>query len=269
MKHHHLLAFCSKSTAALFMAAVLACASTGCHSTGYKKANVASQGLQYGAAEVQTEAEALQSTMQALDNLVNQPGSDLRPQFMHFSRSLDWLNACAKRTDATGKRIQKNNTAYLVKWDKEMQGMSYDYIRASSETRRKEVAGHLQALDKRFVEAQSAVQPLIDYLEDIRRALSTDLTVGGLDAAKPIVAKASDNASKLDTALASLGAELNTSGTQISSYVPESKTPRVATPAPTGSPSGTPVAEPSTNPAPAPAPAPVTAPDPGPRAEAK
>jgi hypothetical protein len=214
-----------KAAALLWSVSLIICG-TGCHSTGYKKADVAGKGLQTGAAEVQTESQALQQTMQALDNLVNHPAPDLKPQFVHFSHSLDWLNTCAKRTDATAKRIEKKNAAYLAAWNKQLSEMTYDYIRNQSEARKNEVTQHLEAVDQRYTEAQSAVQPLIDYLEDIRRALSIDLTAGGLEAAKPIVAKAGDNAGKLQTALANLAGELNDSGARISTLVEQHPTPQ-------------------------------------------
>src|SRR2546426_8215598 len=214
-----------KAAAMLWIVSLIICG-TGCHSTGYKKADAAGKGLQSGAAEVQTESQALQETMQALDVLVNRPAPDLKPQFVHFSRCLDSLNDSAKKTDATAKRIEKKNAAYLAAWNKQLSEMSYDYIRNQSEARKKEVAQHLEGVDQRYTEAQSAVQPLIDYLEDIRRALSIDLTAGGLQAAKPIIAKAGENAEKLQGALAKLATELNDSGARISTLVEQRPAPQ-------------------------------------------
>lgn len=213
-----------KTAATLWIASFMICG-TGCHSTGYKKADIAGKGLQNGAAEVQIESQALQDTMQALDSLVNKPAPDLKPQFVHFSKSLDWLKASAKKTDSTANHMKKKNAAYLEAWNKQLNEMSYDYIRKQSETRKNEVSQRLQAVDQRYSEAQSTVQPLIDYLEDIRRALSIDLTIAGLEVAKPIVAKAADNAGKLQTALANLAGELNDSGARISTLVEQKSAP--------------------------------------------
>ena len=61
----------------------------------------------------------------------------------------------------------------------------------------KEVAHRFETVSQSYQEAQTVVQPLIDYFEDIRRALNSDLTRGGLAAVKDIVGNADDNAAKV------------------------------------------------------------------------
>jgi len=58
---------------------------------------------------------------------------------------------------------------------------------------------------------------LVDYLQDIRKALSADLTVGGVDAMKPLVSNANTNANSVQTALAQAKTDLNSLSTQMSS----------------------------------------------------
>jgi len=75
-------------------------------------------------------------------------------------------------------------------------------------------------VNRRYTEARAATQPLISYLVDIRKALSNDLTTGGLEAVKPIVQNAEENATKVRTALARLTNELNDSSVQLASIIP-------------------------------------------------
>jgi hypothetical protein len=64
------------------------------------------------------------------------------------------------------------------------------------------------------------IEPLISYLQDIRTALSTDLTVGGIRSVKTLADNASQNAQKVQTALARLSDELYESGARMSSIGP-------------------------------------------------
>ncbi len=65
----------------------------------------------------------------------------------------------------------------------------------------------------------------MDYLQDIRRALRSDLTPGGLAAVKNVVTKADENAGKVQTALGRLATDLNASGTRMSSVVVQNAQP--------------------------------------------
>jgi hypothetical protein len=71
---------------------------------------------QVTAAEIQAESRAVEQTMGALKNLVNEPAVDLRLQFERFSSALDELLAAAKRTEASGKRMAEKSAAYFAAW---------------------------------------------------------------------------------------------------------------------------------------------------------
>ena len=71
--------------------------------------------------------------------------------------------------------------------------MNFDAIRERSEARKAEVFKHFEQVKRRYSEAQSTMQPLIAYLKDIRKALSTDLTPEGLKAMKGASENANGN----------------------------------------------------------------------------
>jgi recombinational DNA repair ATPase RecF len=157
--------------------------------------------------------------MNALDDLVNKPSGDLRPQFVRFSENLEHLIKAENRTQVTGQEMQHRHADYFALWDKQLATMSYEVVRQRSQERKTEVTNHFETVKNRYQEAQSAVQPLIFYLQDVRTALGADLTSGGLDSVKPIVSNAGQNAEKVKTALAQLSAELAASSTQMSSMI--------------------------------------------------
>ena len=189
----------------------------GCSSTGYDKSDAAAKSLRSAASEVQAQGRALDMTMTALNELVNKPSPDLKPQFQSFSASLDRLIDSAERTQRTGQRVQKKNAEYFEAWDRELAQMNYEYVRKSSEARKTEVTTQLATISQRYTETGEVVGPLVAYLEDIRKALRSDLTPGGLVAVKNVVANAQENASKVQIVLSQLAADLSVSGDRMSS----------------------------------------------------
>lgn len=197
--------------------ALAACLLTGCNSTVYQKSDVAAISMQKAATEVQIEGRAMDQTIASLKELVADSNGDLRPPFKRFSKSLDRLITTAQHTQDTGKRMQEKNAAYLQAWDQQLQTIDYQHIRDLSEARRAEVTNRVAAVNRRYQESQAAVQPLISYLLDIRKALSTDLTPGGLESLKGIVQNATDNVGKVQTALEALTSELTNSSARMTS----------------------------------------------------
>jgi hypothetical protein len=198
----------------------------GCNSTGYKQSDAAAYSMQTAAGEVQAESRALELTMGALKDLVNEPPANLQQQFKHFSASLNRLVAAAQRTENTARRMELKSAAYFQNWDKQLAMIDYEHIRNLSQTRRTAVTNTYETVHHRYQETQAVVQPLIAYLQDIRRALDADLTVGGLEAMKSVVVNADQNAVKVQTALAALASELNNSSTRMSSIVLQTAQPQ-------------------------------------------
>lgn len=194
----------------------LTCA-VGCQSHGYRKGDAAAHSLQAAAEEVQAESHAIETALETLNDLVRKPAPDLRPQFNHFSAALDRLERAAEQTERTRARIEARSADYFERWDRESAEIQFGIVREQSERRRAAVTDQFHALNERYVEAQGVVRPLISYLNDIRIALSVDLTPGGIEAVKGIVENANQNAQKVQTALATLTGELTESGTAMSS----------------------------------------------------
>jgi hypothetical protein len=196
---------------------IISLTAAGCKSTGYDKSDAAAQSLRSAAAEVQTQSRALEMTTTALSDLVNNPSTDFKPQFRWFSSSLNRLIASADRTDKTGKHMRKKSADYFEAWDEQLMQMNYEYVRKGSEQRKAEVSAQIEAVNARYDESGEVVRPLIAYLVDIRKALSADLTPGGLAAVRKVVANAQENAGKVQTVLSQLASDLSASGTKMSS----------------------------------------------------
>ncbi|HVV01426.1 MAG TPA: DUF2959 family protein [Verrucomicrobiae bacterium] len=199
---------------------------TGCQ-TPYSKGDAAAQSYRQASWEVQAETRDLKTTMATLNNLVDKPAADLKPQFEAFDAALYRLEADESRNAQAAGRIQARNTQYLQEWDRELSDMSFDAVRNRCAARKTEVTQHFDAVDKRYGEARATIEPLIDYLNDVRRALTADLTQPGLENIKPIVANANTNSHKVEEALQRLSTELAQTSASMSSVAYQ--TPQLGT----------------------------------------
>ena len=200
------------------LALALLCA-VGCRTTGYQKSDVAARSLQRAAMEVQTESREIDLTLAALNDLVNKPEADLKPQFQRFNSALKRLTESAEQTDRTRQRMEEKSAKYFETWDEQVASIHYGKVREQTDARRAEVTNRFHSVNSRYLEAQGVVWPLITYFNDIRTALSVDLTAAGLESVKGIVSNADENARKVQTALGRLSDELTTSGTALSSIM--------------------------------------------------
>jgi hypothetical protein len=189
----------------------------GCASTPYQKGDTAAVSLQNASSDVQGQSRALEVTMGSLDDLVNKPEPDLKPQFKRFSKSLDNLAGYARRNERSQARVRDKSADYFEEWDKQIATMNYENIRSHSQERKTEAINSFNSVNIRYRESQDAMGPLLSYLYDVRKVLDTDLTPGGIDAVKPIVSKARENADRVQLALGRLTTELASSGAHMSS----------------------------------------------------
>jgi len=192
----------------------------GCSTTVYKQGDRAADSAQAAAIQAQTESQALAGTMATLNNLVDKPAPDLRLPFQSFSASMEGLVATLKQGGVCGDHLVRSNAIFLASWSKDLTTITNADVRSRSEARRTEVSKQIDAATARYKQAQDALRSLVDYLQDIRRALSTDLTQGGVEAVKPLVGNANATTSKVQDALTQASTALTSLSTQMSSARP-------------------------------------------------
>jgi hypothetical protein len=189
----------------------------GCSTPVYQRGDRAADSAQVAAAQVQTEMQALAGTLTTLTNLVEKPAADLRPGFQAFSASLDGLIAAAQRGEVRAKQLARSNDVFFAAWDKQLTTISNVDIRTRSAARRNQVSTQFRTINDRYGEAREQLSSMISYLEDIRRALSTDLTLNGIEAVKPLVVDAGTTARKVQSDLAQANDDLAALSVQMSS----------------------------------------------------
>ena len=196
---------------------------SGCASTNYKRADAASASLRKASRQIDAENRAIDATLVALDNLVNKPAPDLVPQFKTYSACLDRLVAASKRAQAAADVAHQKSAEYFQNWDKETAAIKFEAVRDQSVSRKTQVSDEFNTVNQRYRENQAVITPLISYLQDIRTAVGTDLTAGGVQSVKSLAENAEQNARKVQAALARLSDQLFASGTQMSSFNPPEK----------------------------------------------
>jgi outer membrane murein-binding lipoprotein Lpp len=206
----------STSISAVMLASALL---AGCRSPGYVKSDTAAAHLQTAAGEVRGESKDIDAAMAALNDLVKRPTGDLKLQYRRFSEALDHLAAAASRAPARAASLKGKTAAYFETWDRELQGMSDDEIRKTSATRKAEVSAQCDITLQRYQQSEDALTPLLAYLNDIRKALSTDLTATGLQSAAESVMRAGERAATAQTGLAQSAGDLEAMGAKMSSIV--------------------------------------------------
>jgi len=186
----------------------------------YRQGDSTSASLHNAAMEIRAESGAIDVTLASLDNLVNNPGPDLKPQFARYSHSLDRLVAASKRAEKSAEVAKQRSADFFESWDKRAADIKFEAVREQSVSRKTQVSNEFNTVNDRYRENQSVIEPLISYFQDIRTALSTDLTVGGIQSVKTLADNAAKNAQKVQTALARLSDELSDSGMRMSSVGP-------------------------------------------------
>ena len=191
---------------------------TGCKSTNYVRSDATALRLDRTATEVRNTAGYLDTTIAALNDLLANPQGDLRGQYERYTITLSQFMAAAHLASSEVTTLQNHAGAYFQQWDKELAQMNDEQIRQTSAARKAEAMHDYDSAMRHYQSGQDALQPVITYLEDIRKALSTDLTRAGLASAQPVAANAGQKAINAKAQIIQSSADLSALAGKMSSY---------------------------------------------------
>lgn len=174
----------------------------GCTTAGYERAERTSIAIDRAAADLRTAQQQLARATSALNQLVDEPSEDLRPEFEHYQAAVGDLERTASALDRQANELRDQRLAYLDRWEQQNQEIRSDDIRDRSLQRRDEVAQELAQLEESYRGARETMIPLLRDLQDVQRMLSVDLTPAGLAGARDIVDQARRNIEPARSALA-------------------------------------------------------------------
>jgi hypothetical protein len=192
----------------------------GCASHGYDQGTATAAGLQASADKIRAADGQLDATLASLNDLVNNPQPDLRPQYKKFSGNVDDLGSLAKHVKDSVSAMRANGKEFFAQWNEQLATIKNEDIRNLSAARQKEVSDQLLNVKRSYAETEIAFQPFISDLRDVQKYLGTDLTTAGVAAMKNVAAKANANGATLRASVDKLAADFKSLGVAMSAVAP-------------------------------------------------
>jgi septal ring factor EnvC (AmiA/AmiB activator) len=210
----------NQATVTGLMTASLALALAGCASPGYEKGSKAGANIQEAANLIGAMPGRIDQTLAALNDLVEKPQSDLRPQFKTFSSQLADMESDAQNIADARRSMAADGKSFFAKWDEQLATIQNEDIKARSQSRKEEVAQKLQAVKLSYTQAAMSFKPFLTDLQDVQKSLSVDLTAGGVAAMKDTAAKATQKAGPLKDSIFQVAADFKALGLAMSAVTP-------------------------------------------------
>lgn len=195
-----------KTYAALLLAITVA---TGCSSGGGRSAESqkAVEGFQSVRGNLAKAQKQVDESLASLNQL-SSGGGDVSKTYGTFSKEVDELDKAGKDAAKRSESMRKNLDAYIKKWQAEMQTMQDPAIRASVGERQNAVRANFEKVRKAAQETRAAYTPFMATLQEVRKALSLDMSPAALTGLKPAIDNANKQGQTLKQKLAATDAEL-------------------------------------------------------------
>ena len=198
---------------------VLSALVTGCGTRGYNRADTAASSIQRASLRIDKGASQVEIALATLTDLVDNPGADMKPQFVRFNTSVNDLESLSKDVAGKSATMQNKGSAYFQKWDEELARIQTEDIRSRSAARKTEVMQGFERVQANYQNTSVTLAPFLARLGDIRTALSTDLTPAGLDSIRGSVGSAKMEGASVQQSLRSLAADFKNLGVSLSPAV--------------------------------------------------
>lgn len=192
----------------------------GCATSGYDKAGIASTSIREAAQGIDNTLGPLDTVVAALSDLVTNPGPDITPQYQKFSAAVSNLDSLANEVRNREAAMREQGVAYFQKWDEELAKIRNEDIQTGSLDRKNAVAARFERVRLSYAQVTADFAPFMSDLKDIRTALSTDLTAGGLASVKALAGNANEKVVPLRASLVRLSSEFRNLGVSISTSTP-------------------------------------------------
>ncbi len=195
--------------AALSLAAAALC--TGCGTTsGYQQADKTGQGIATFRQEITNGKKAIDSTMKALSDIAASANTDPRKAFEQYSKAVANLESSAAKIRNRGQDMKEQGQAYFKAWEQQLAQVSNPEIRALAEQRKAKLQQTFEEVRKFTEPLKGQFEAWMSDLKDLRNYLSNDLTIGGVDAAKSLFSKTTNEGLEVQKSMDGLINELNT-----------------------------------------------------------
>lgn len=122
----------------------------------------------------------IDDAVRQLNSVLNHPSPDLRRQFDSYAESIEKLNAAEKRLRERAEAFDRQSREYLIEWDRQAATITNESLRTSSAERKQAVTERLDSLRDQLARARDGLAPFVHQLNEMKTALSVDLTAAGV-----------------------------------------------------------------------------------------
>ena len=193
-------------TTTLAVAALFA----GCATSGYKQADKTGAGIASFREEVTKAKLAVDDTVKSLGMVATSANTDPRPAFIQYSKSLANLESTAAKAKKRAQDVKAQGQTYFSNWEKELAEVKNPEIKNLAVQQRAKLQASFDSIRTVSAPLKAQFDPWLSDLQDLRKYLSNDLTIAGVDAAKDLFAKTQAKGFEVQKSMDALVAELNT-----------------------------------------------------------
>jgi uncharacterized phage infection (PIP) family protein YhgE len=184
---------------------------SGCGTTkGYKQADKTGAGIAEFREEITKGKTAIDATMKSLSDVAATANTDPRKAFEQFSKDVTALESTANDIRKSAQSMTERGQEYFKQWEAELAQVNSPEIRALAEKRKADLQSTFESIRKYTQPLKEQFEPWMSNLKDLEKYLANDLTIAGVDAAKPLFAKTNDAGLQVQKSMDGLIAELNT-----------------------------------------------------------
>jgi hypothetical protein len=132
-------------------------------------------------------SDQLKATLDALTALTKQKEGDLQPAFKAFTAEAAKTETAANWTRTRVDWMAGDGQEYFTGWQKTIDGIANESLRKKAQKRLDTVRKSYDKVGASLKNGAEAFKPFLSDLADIQKALSKDVTPGGVKAVKGVV----------------------------------------------------------------------------------
>jgi hypothetical protein len=186
----------------------LTCGQTS--AAGYKLADKVGESIAEFRDEVVGVKKEVDATLASLDKIVAQATVDPRKAFKEFEKNVPRIDSAAGKARKRAADMKEKGKDYFSKWEKELAAVNDPAIRKLAEERKVTLQAAFNNIRNSMEPARDQFNAWLLNLKDLQKYLNNDLTIGGIDAVKDLLAKNKSEGRAVQQNLDKVIAELNT-----------------------------------------------------------
>jgi hypothetical protein len=184
---------------------------SGCGTTsGYKQADKTGAGIAEFREEIVKGKTAIDATMKSLGDIAATANTNPRKAFEQYTKDVNNLESTAATIRKRAQSMKEQGQTYFKQWEQELATVSNPDIRKLAEQRKAKLQETFESIRKYSEPLKAQFDPWMSNLKDLQKYLGNDLTVSGVDAAKSLFTKTTEEGLDVQKSMDALLAELNT-----------------------------------------------------------